>query len=63
MKGKDKWRRDRTGTPEEWLGEGKGSHALRGKLGDHWESRGSKGSVAKFPLSTWTPRNMLRSRA
>ena len=59
----EKWRPDGTGTPEGRLGEGKGSHARRGKLGNHREGRGSKGSVARFPLPTWAPRNLLRSRA
>ena len=45
-----------TGAPEGWLEEGKGSHPQRGKLGDHWEDRGSKGSMATFPLPTWAPR-------
>ena len=62
VRGEEKWRRDRTGAPEGRLGEGKGSHARRGKLGNPWEGRGSKGSVARFPLPTWTPRNLLRSR-
>ena len=59
----EKWRRDGTGAPEGWLGEGKGSHAWRGKLGNHWEGRGSKGSMTRFPLPTWAPRNLLRSWA
>ena len=63
MKGEEKWRRDGTGAPEGWLGgERKGSHTRRGKLGNHWEGRGSKGSVARFPLPTWDPRSLLRSR-
>ena len=24
--------------------------------GDHWEARGSKESMARFPLPTWAPR-------
>ena len=52
MKGEEKWGRDGTGAPEGRLGEGKGSHARRGKLGNHWEDRGSKGNVARFPLTT-----------
>ena len=63
VKGEEKWRCDGTGIPEGRLGDGKGSHARRGKLGDHWEGRGSKGSMARFPLPTWTPRNLLRSWA
>ena len=63
VKGEEKWRWDGTGAPEGQLWEGKGSHTRRGKLGNHWEGRGSKGSVARFPLPTWTPRNLLRSRA
>ena len=63
VKGKEKQRQDGTGAPEGLLGEGKGSHTQRGKLEDHWEGRGSKGSMARFPLPTWTPRNLLRSRA
>ena len=59
----EKWRQDRTGAPEGQRGEGKGSHARRGKLGDHWEGRGSKGSVVRFPLPTWAPRSLLRSWA
>ena len=51
VKGEGKWRRDGTGAPEGRLGEGKGSHARRGKLGDHGEDRGSKGSVARFPCA------------
>ena len=57
-KREEKWRRNGTGAPEGRLGEGKGSHAQRGKLGNHWEGRGSKGSVASFPLPTWAPRNL-----
>ena len=60
VKGEEKWRKNGTGTPEGWLGEEKGSHAQKG---GHWEGRGSKGSVAKFPLPTWAPRNLLRSWA
>ena len=60
VKGEEKGREDGTGAPEGRLEEGKESHAQRGKLGDHWEGRGSKGSVARFPLTTWAPRNMLR---
>ena len=62
-KGKEKWRREGTSGPEGRLGAGKVSHAGRGKLGNHWEGRGSKGRVASFPLPTWAPRNLLRSRA
>ena len=61
VRGEEKWRRDGTGTSEGRLGEGKGSHARRGKLGDHWEGRGSKGSVDRFPLPTWAPGSLLRS--
>ena len=39
VKGEEKWRWDGTGTPEGQLGEGKGSNAQRGKMGDHWEDR------------------------
>ena len=63
MKGEEKWRRDGTGAPEGRLGEGKGSHTLRGKLGNHWEGRGSKGSVARLLLPTWAPGSLLRSWA
>ena len=63
MKGEEKWRQDGTGAPEGWLGEGKGSHAQWGELGNHWEGRGSKGSMARFPLPTWGFRNLLRSQA
>ena len=63
MKGEEKWRWDGTGVPEGRLGEGKGSHAGRGKLGDHWEGRGSKGRVVRFPLPTWAPGSLLRSQA
>ena len=63
MKVEEKWRQDGTGVPEGWLGEGKGSHTRRGKLGNHWEGRGSKGSMDMFPLPTWAPRNLLRYRA
>ena len=63
MKGEEKWKRNGTGAPEGRLGEGKGSHTRRGKLGDHWEGRGSKGSVARFPLLLWAPGNLLRSQA
>ena len=62
MKGKEKWRWDSTGAPEGPLGEGKGSHPRRGELEDHWEGRGSKGGVARFPLPTWAPRTLLRSQ-
>ena len=62
VRGEEKWRRDRTGATDRQLGEGKGSHARRGKLGDDWEGRGSKGSVARFPLPAWAPRNLLRSQ-
>ena len=61
--GEEKWRWDGTGAPEGRLGEGKGSHARREKGGDHWEGRGSKGSVARFPLPIWAPRNLLRPQA
>ena len=63
VKGEQKWRREGTGTPEGRLVEGKGSHAQRGKLGNRWEGRGSKEGVARFPLPTWAPRSLLRSRA
>ena len=63
MRGEEKWRREGTGAPEGQLGEGKVSHTRRGKLGNHWEGRGSKGSVARFPLPTWAPGSLLRSRA
>ena len=63
VKGEEKWRWDRTGTPEGQLGEEKVSHTQRGKLRNHWEGRGSKGSVARFPLPTRVSRNLLRSRA
>ena len=63
VKGAEKWRLEGTGAPEGRLGEGKGSHAQRGKLGDHWEGRGWKGSVARFLLPSWAPGNLLRSRA
>ena len=49
--------------PEGRLAEGKGSHAQREILGDHWEGRGAKGSMARFPLPTWARRNLLRSWA
>ena len=58
--GKSRW--EGTGTPEGRLGEGKGSHVRRGKLWDHWEDRGSKGSKARFPLPTWAPGSLLRSQ-
>ena len=63
VKGEEKWKQDGTGVPDGQLGEGKGSHARRGKLGNHWEGRVSKGSVARFPLPTWASRNLLRSQA
>ena len=63
MRGEEKWRRDGTGAPEGWLGEGKGSHTWRGKLWDHWEGRGSKGSMDRSPPPTWAPRSLLRSWA
>ena len=63
VKGEEKWRQEGTGAPEGRMEEGKGSHAQRGKLGNHWEGRGSKGSIARFPLPTWTLRNLLRSQA
>ena len=63
VKGEEKWRWDGISAPEGCLGEGKGSHTRTGKLGNHWEGRGSKGSGAMLPLSTWTPRNLLRSQA
>ena len=59
VKGEEKWRREGTSIPEGRLGEGKGSHARRGQLGDHWAGRGSKGSVARFPLLTWTPQELV----
>ena len=55
VKGEEMCRWDGIGTPEGRLGEGKGSHVRRGKLGNHWEGRGSKGSMATFPLLTWVP--------
>ena len=30
-------------------------------MGDHWEGRGSKGRVARFPLPSWAPGSLLRS--
>ena len=60
VKGEKKWRWEGTGATEGQLGKGKGSHARRGKWGDHWEDRGSKGSMDRFPLPTWAPRNLLR---
>ena len=60
VKGEEKCRRDGTDHAEELLGEGKGSHAWKGKLWDHWEGRGSKESVARFSLLTWVPRSLLR---
>ena len=62
-KGEEKWRQDGTGAPEGWLGEEKRSHTRRGKLGNHWEGRETKESVARFPLPTWAPRSLLRSWA
>ena len=59
--GKRRW--DGTGTAEGQLGERKGSHTRRGKLGDHQEDKGAKGSVARFPLPTWAPGSLLRSWA
>ena len=56
--GEEKWRQDRTGAPERSLGEGKGSHAQRGKLGDHWEVRGSKGRVTRVPMPSWALRRL-----
>ena len=41
-----------------WLGEGNGSHAQRGKGGDHCEGRGSKGRMASISpthLGPWEP--------
>lgn len=38
--GEEKWRWDRTSTPEAWLGEGKGSHDQRGPL-TVWDSVGT----------------------
>ena len=63
VKGEEKWRRDGTGASEGWLWEGKGSHARRGKLGNHWEGRGSKGSVARFTMPTWAPGSLLKTQA
>ena len=60
MRGEEKWRWDGTGAPEGRLGEGRGFHTLRGKFRDHWEGRGSEGSVVSFPLPTWTPKSLLR---
>ena len=63
LKGEEKGRWDGTGAPEGQLGEGKGSHTRSGKLGNHWEGRGSKGSMARLPLPTSASSSLLRSRA
>ena len=58
VRGEEKWRQDGTGAPEGRLGEGKGSRAQRGKGRDHWEGRGSKGSMASISrahLGPWEP--------
>ena len=46
MRGEEKWRLDRTGTPQGWLGEGRGSHARRELRG----LRGSGGARLASPL-------------
>ena len=58
MRGEEKWRRYGTSAPEGWLGEGKGSHAQKGKGRDHWDGRESKGNVASISpdhLGSWKP--------
>ena len=49
LRGEEKWRPDRTGTPEGWLREGRGSHAWRDpqELG----SGGSMGRVSPAQLA------------
>ena len=52
----------RTGIPEEQLGEGKGFLSWRGKGGDHWgcrESKGSLASVSPAHLGPWEPAEIL----
>ena len=63
VRGEEKWRQDGTSISEGWLGEGKASHTRRGKVGDHWEGKGSKGSVVRFPLPAWALGSLLRSPA
>ena len=57
VRGEEKWRPDRTGAPEGWLGEGRGSHAWRDPqgLGRPGEARWAS------PLLTWAPGSLLGS--
>ena len=59
VRGEEKWRLDRTGTPEGWLGVGRGSHAWR----DPWGLGGSGGVCLAFPLPSWALGSLLGSRS
>ena len=48
----EKWREEVTGAPEGQLGDGKGSHPRRGKLGTTGRAEDQRGAVARFPLPT-----------
>ena len=62
-RGEEKWRWDGTGAPEGRLGEGKGSHAQRGKGGTFGRAENQKGAWPAFPLPAWAPGNLLRFQA
>ena len=59
----EKWRWDGTGAPEGRLGERKGSHAQRGKLGNTGRAEDQKGAWQGFPCPLGPPRSLLRSWA
>ena len=70
--GKEKWREEGTGTPEGWLGEGRGSHDQRvpptvwGSVRpgrDLQGIRGSEGMQLASPPTAQAPVSLLGSQA
>ena len=59
VRGEEKWRPDRTGTPEGWVGEGRGSHTWRDPQG----LGGSVGSTPSVSLPNQAWGSLLGSRA
>ena len=57
-RGEEKWRLDRTGAPEGWLGEGRGSYAWRTLRGMEKQ----EAACLVFPLPSWTPGRLLDSQ-
>ena len=60
VRGEEKWRLDRTGAPEGWLGEGRGAHAWRDLQRLGCCGGGSVPSVCPAQLA---PGSLLGSRA